>query len=690
METKKGVMIMNHNRQKKKKKNQLPIRVNLLFLFVFLLFAGLILRLGIVQIVEGEQFQRYAEATENVVSKTNTPRGIVKDKKGNVIVDNEPIFNLVYTRQPGLSGERLLEMAEILATFIDKETDAVTERDLKDYFIVSRGQARLIDEKITETERAEVEEDDLYELLLEKITDEDLATISDEEMEVAAIWREMNTGYSLSEQVIKEGVTKEEFALINEHLSQLEGIDVQPDGTRVYPYDDTLRGILGTTGKIPRENTDYYTARGYDLNDEVGTSGLEQQYEEVLSGVKEKKKYVTRRSGEVIDAPEVVDGRSGNELTLTIDMDFQKEVEEIVETHVRNSSAASRAYAVVVNPKTGEVLSLAGKEKSGGRIKDDVSSTYLQAFQPGSVVKGATVLAGFMHDVMSPGEVIYDRRLRFPDGTQKGSYRNMGPVNDISALEKSSNVYMFYVGMRLAGYGFDCRCWTGDKRGEEAYREGIQKFRETFHQFGLGVETGIDLPYEATGYRGTALSEIGLVMDYGIGQYDTFTPLQLAQYVATIANDGDRMKLHLVKEIREANPNSDKPGRLIERIEPQVMNRLNANPEHIKRVQQGFYRVVNGSGTARAYYNGLNVAGKTGTAEVGRKGSGMENSLFVGYAPYDDPEIAFSIVVPNVRRNSASGVTHQIGQDIVRAYYDLQDRPYTLNHTDRDQDSEAE
>lgn len=681
---------LNHNRKKKKKKNQLPVRVNILFLFVFLLFAGLILRLGIVQIVEGEKFLRYADATENVVSKTNTPRGIIKDKKGNIIVDNEPVFNLVYTRQPGASGEHLLESAKLLATFIDKETDAVTERDLKDFYIVLRGQDNLIKEKITDAEREEIGEDGLYELLLDKITDEDLANITKDEMEVAAIWREMNTGYSLSEQVIKEGVTKQEFAKINEHLTELDGIDVQPDGERVYPYGDTLSRILGSTGKIPKEKTDYYTVRGYDLNDEVGISGLEEQYEDVLSGIKEKRKYVTKKSGDVIDDPEVVDGKSGQELTLTVDMDFQREVEKIIEKHVGNTAAASRAYAVVVNPKTGEVLSLAGKRQSGGKMADDVSSTYLQAFQPGSSIKGATVLTGFMNGVMQPGETIYDRTLRLGT-TTKGSYRNMGPVNDLTALEKSSNVYMFYVGMRLAGYGYDCSCWTGDKSGTAAYIEGIQKYREAFHQFGLGVKTGIDLPYEATGYKGSAVSEIGLVMDYGIGQYDTFTPLQLAQYVSTIANDGDRMKLHLVKEIREANPNGDELGKLIKRIEPEVLNRLNASQDHIKRVQQGFYRVTHGSsGTASSYYKGLNVAGKTGTAEVGRKGSGMENLLFVGYAPYNDPEIAFSVVVPNIRKNAGSGITHRIGQDIVKAYNELQEKPYTLNNHDQKDSSKSE
>src|SRR5690606_17292584 len=173
--------------------------------------------------------------------------------------------------------------------------------------------------------------------------------------------------------------------------------------------------------------------------------------------------------------------------------------------------------------------------------------------------------------------------------------------------------------------------------------------------------------------------QIGLVMDFGIGQYDTYTPMQLAQYVATIANNGDRMKLHLVKEIRESNVNSDEPGKLVKRFEPVVLNRVNAKQEYIRRVQQGFYRVTHGhSGTAKGHYGGLKVVGKTGTAEVGRKGSGLENLIFVGYAPYDDPEIAFSIVVPNVRKNAGNAITHRIGKDIVKTYYDLKEKPYSL------------
>lgn len=641
------------------------------------------------QIVEGEKFIRYAEATENVVAKTNTPRGVIKDKKGNIIVDNDPVYNLVYTRQPNVSGESLLETAKLLAQIIDKETDKVTERDKKDYYIVSRGQKELIEKKISKKEQEEVGEDGLYKLLLDKITEKDLAEISKEEMEVAAIWREMNTGYSLSEQVIKEDITKEEFAVINEHLAQLQGVDVQVAGERVYPYGDTLRTLLGGTGKIPKEKRDYYAARGYDLNDEVGKSGIELQYEDVLSGIKEKKKYLTSRTGSVIDDPEIIPGQSGKELVLTVDMDLQKKVEKILESEIRKVGSARSAYAVVVNPKTGEILSLAGKAVKDGKMQDDLSSTYLQSFMPGSSIKGATVLAGFMHGVMKPGEYVYDRPLNFKGGGRISSVGGArGPVNDITSLEISSNIYMSYVGMRLAGYGFDCSCWTGDKKGEAAFNDAIQKFRESFHQFGLGVETGIDLPHEETGFKGKN-PQLGNVAHYGFGQYDTFTPLQLAQYVSTVANDGKRMKLHLVKEVREASTDGE-TGKLVKRFEPELLNHVNANQNHFDRVQQGMYRVTKGSrGTARAFYKGLPVAGKTGTAEVGKKGSGLENLMFVGYAPYDDPEIAFSVVVPNVR-GKGNGINNLIGQGIAKAYFDMKDKPHTLNTNGDESESDSE
>lgn len=663
---------MDNEQDRKKIKNYVPFRMNVLFLIVFVLFSILILRLGMVQIVEGEKFVRYAEATEDVVAKTNTPRGKIKDEKGNLIVDNNPIFNLVYTRKRDVSVQEMLEIAEKLAHYIEMDDSKVTERDLKDYYIISKGIQELSKDKLNEEEIAELEEDEIYELLLERVTAAELSEIDDAQREVVAIWREMNSGYALSEQVIKEDVSKREFAVINEHLSELDGVDIQPDGERIFPYDDTLSAVIGDIGQIPREKKDYYAAKGYDLNDEVGTSGLEEQYEEVLSGIKEKKKYVTDRSGNTVEEPVIIPGKRGKDLTLTIDMRFQLAIEEILEEEIAKNRRynVDSAYAVVLDPKTGAVRALAGKRYEGGEFKDDPSGTYLKAFAAGSAVKGATVITGMANGVMQPGEYIRDRKLTIGQQT-KGSYQDLGSVNDLTALERSSNVYMFYIGMRLAGYGYECNCWTGDKSGEAAFREGIEKYREMFHQFGLGVPTGIDLPYEATGYKGSAL-QIGLVMDFGIGQYDTYTPLQLAQYVSTIANGGYRMKPQIVKEIRDPGV-GDEPGKLVKRFEPQLMNRVNADPYYFERVQQGFYRVTHGSrGTAR----GVPGAAKTGTAEVGRKGSGLNNSLLVGYAPYDDPEMAYAVVVPEVR----GGTTNQaIGTRIVETYMEMKDEPYVLN-----------
>ena len=183
---------MDNEQDRKKIKNYVPFRMNVLFLIVFVLFSILILRLGMVQIVEGEKFVRYAEATEDVVAKTNTPRGKIKDEKGNLIVDNNPIFNLVYTRKRDVSVQEMLEIAEKLAHYIEMDDSKVTERDLKDYYIISKGIQELSKDKLNEEEIAELEEDEIYELLLERVTAAELSEIDDAQREVVAIWREMN------------------------------------------------------------------------------------------------------------------------------------------------------------------------------------------------------------------------------------------------------------------------------------------------------------------------------------------------------------------------------------------------------------------------------------------------------------------------------------------------------------------
>lgn len=650
---------------KKKKKKQLPFRLNVLFILVFLLFTALILRLGIVQIVNGTMYQKQVDATVNVVTESNTPRGKMFDRNGTLIVDNDPVFNIVYTRSSKVSQEERLDIARKLANYIDKSTDQVMLRDKKDFYILTRGREALTAEKLTDAEKEQLNDEEEYYVLLDRITDKELETLTSQELEVLAIKREMDQGYDLSKQVIKEDVTQEEFARVNEHLSELEGVDVEAAAKRVFPFQERLKALIGETKQIPREKQNYYTAREYNRSDIVGTSGLEKQYEPLLHGVKEKTQFVTDKAGEPIGVPEVMPGESGKDLVLTIDMAFQQQVETIIEEELLKARQlpgnedVNEAYVVSMDPKTGDMLSIAGKKYKNDTFQDALYGNYLNAFQVGSSIKGATVLTGYKHDVLSIGETIYDRPLRF-NGKVKGSWKNFGDINDIQALAQSSNVYMFYVAMRLAGYDYDLGYFTKDRQISEA----LTKMRQTFYQFGLGVPTEVDLPYEATGYKGQA-AELGHVMDFSIGQFDTYTPLQLLQYVSTIANDGYRVQPHFVKEMREPTTTGE-PGQLMQTVEPVVLNRVNVEQKYIDRVQEGM-RAVMTTGTASSYFEGLQAAGKTGTAEVDKE-KGLDNKILVGYYPYDDPKMAFAIVVPNVKEGAINDV---IGRRIVQTYSNM-------------------
>lgn len=674
--------------KKKKKRAQLPFRLNLLFFVVFLMFSILIIQLGIVQILNGESYQTEIDRTIQDVTKIPVPRGKVFDRNHNVVVDNKPMYSITYTPQKGVQAKDKLEVAEKLAEFIsmddEKRIDAITPRNKREYWYLKNEEEAV--KRLSEEEAADLKNAEQYNLILERITDEEIEGFTDEELEVIAIKRELDKASALTPQIVKnEDVTPEEYAMIAEHLSDLPGINATTDWDRVYPYEDVFNSFLGSITSqeqgILAEREQYYLARGYSRNDRVGRSGLEEQYEDVLRGRKEQIEYTTSKSGTVIDSTVIVPGERGKDLILTVDMDFQAEVDEIVGDElskiIRAHPYANRhmedALAVVMNPKTGEILAMSGQHynRETGEVENAAFKTIYDAHRPGSSVKGATILAGYESGIIVPGQTFNDQRMKIAGTPEKGSYRNLGWVNDYDALRLSSNVYMFYIALRMGGeYNYSYG------KAVDFNPAAFQEMRNYFHQFGLGVKTGIDFPFESTGYVGNDLIP-GLLMDYAIGQYDTFTTLQLAQYVSTIANDGYRVKPHLVQEIRNPVPYEDTLGAVYRRQETEVLNRIDMDNSEIRRVQEGFRQVFNASGgTARTHWgnNPHQVAGKTGTAENEVFVDGVkydtENLSLVGYAPYDNPEVAFAIIVPNIGKNSGDQVNHKIGKRIMDAYFD--------------------
>lgn len=644
------------DKRHKKKKNLLLFRLNSIFFVVFLLFVMLILRLGYVQIVKGEDYRKESEKTTTSTYTWNVPRGKMYDREGRVVVENEPIYTLTYSDSDNSSGESTLEIAEKLSKLIKVDTTKVRDRDKKDYWIQINEEEAL--SRVTDQEREELDDKEEYKLLLERITEADLATITEKEMQIYTIKAVMDSD-TASVKRIKEGLDTKEVAIVNERLSDLPGVDVKLDSQRKYVYGDTFKQIFGKVAAIPAESSSLYEALGYSLDDHVGKSYLELQYENLLKGTKEVQTTVMNRKGLITDRAITTTGQTGKDVVLTMDMELQQEVDKIVEEEFAKEPSANGAYVVMMNPKTGEILSISGKTREKGKIVDNTYGALFNAYAMGSTVKGATVLTGYQTGVISPGQVLLDTPITI-GGLTKKSWQTMGSINDLKALERSSNVYMFRIAMKIGKYDLSSK--TGFADPETAYAT----MRYYFSQFGLGVKTGIDLPNEATGYNG-GVQRLGNLMDLAIGQFDTYTPLQLVQYVSTIANDGYRVQPHLLKEVREPDHTSEGLGEVISAFETNILNRVDMSLNNIKRVQLGFRQVMAGSqGTAASYFKdaSYNPAGKTGTAQVKSK----YNLTLVEYAPYENPEIAAAIVIDNIA-SSGSAINKKIGRRILDAYF---------------------
>lgn len=684
-------MLTKRKLKKKKKKSHIPFRLNLLFLIVFFSFIALISRLAYIQLVKGDEFVALVQRTETTTAKKSVPRGSIYDSQGRILVGNKPKLAINYTRPADVKASTMLEIAKKLTTLISVDASELKERDLKDYWVATNPDK--VDSLLTAEEKKRIAKENLstsqtYEMQLAHIPADEL-NYSDAEKQVIAIFTKMNSAYALSTVTLKnEGVTEQEVAKISERLGELRGVDVDSDWDREYPMGDMLKTILGTVSSektgLPSDKVKSLLAQGYSLNDRVGTSYLEEQYETVLSGTKTVVKSQTNTKGEVVNSTETYPGKGGSNLVLTIDTEFQKKIEEIATKSVEamTDPAADRVYIVVMNPKNGDVLGITGKKKkfdenfNSTGIEDDALGAINNSFGMGSVVKPATVLSGYMDGAITlDNNTIVDEPIEFEASKPKSSWFNRNgkiELTDLDALERSSNVYMIKLAMKMGGQS------TYEKGGRLNINLSLfDKLREYYAQFGLGVRTGIDLPNEGKGYNGGTADAFS-ALDFAFGQFDLYTPLQLAQYMSTIANGGTRIAPRLVKEIHETSP-SGGIGNLEDVVPTKIMNSIQVSKEILGHIKEGLYRVTHGeNGTSAMTFRTYSpqVAGKTGTTEAfysgpnpAYKNEAVENSTFISYAPYDNPEIVVAVVAPYFKDGSPSDYAAKVAKQVYDAYF---------------------
>lgn len=663
-----------------------------IFIIIILCFSLIMIRLFYLEGIKDEDYKvALSSSKQKIITSSSSPRGRIYDRNYNLLVDNEAVKTIYYKKPKGITSKEEVSLAYKMSEILDIDYSKQSEDTLKEFWILlNEEDARDL---ITDKEKKlynerKLNDDDLLKLKKERITNEDLDKLNDLDKEASYLYYLMNKGYSYAEKIIKnKNVTEEEYAYVSENINLLSGFNTKLDWERIYLYGNTFKTILGKVSSdsqgIPKEVAEDYLKKGYSLNDRVGISYLEYQYEDYLKGEKATYRLNSDNSYELVSP-----GKRGNDIVLTIDINLQQSVEDILKEEVYNAKGEvntdyyNRSFVIVSDPKTGEVLAMAGKQvlfnDDGSKyIVDYTPGVFTLPVTPGSIVKGASIAVGYKYGAIDIGTVMYDECIKIKNTKEKCSWRNLGSLNDIKALQLSSNIYQFKIAMKVAGatYEYD-EPLSIDK-------SAFNKYRDMYASFGLGVKTNIDLPLESIGYKGDSTLP-GHLLDFSIGQYDTYTPLQLSVYINTIANSGTRLKPYLVKAIYAPSVDGETVfGENIYKKEPEVVGTVSLDEKYMKRIQEGFYAVMQGS-LGYGYMGLYNYsAGKTGTSQsfIDTDGDNIVDtetitSTFGGYAPYDNPKMSIVTVSPDVAHNNSnisytSSVNKRITAKVTNKFFEI-------------------
>ena len=476
--------------------------------------------------------------------------------------------------------------------------------------------------------------------------------------------------------VFAEGVDIDFISKVKEQ--GLSGVEIEAATVRTYNTEYAAH-LLGRVGAI--ENWDAYKdldldgdgTPDYEMDDTVGKEGAELAFESYLRGTAGVREVERNTSGKVVSEKWTTAPQPGDNVVLTIDIDLQKQVEDILSQAIPQlaSEDTEGAACVVMDVNRAEVLASASypsyhlatysadlAENSADPLKPFLNRAFQGVYAPGSTFKMVTAVAGLESGIIEPDTEIMDTGVYTyyqDDGPQCWYWRQYrrkhGLVNVSEALEVSCNVFFFDVGRRV----------------------GIQGLQEFAAKFGLGEPTGIEL-YEETGvmagpeytqsmgqtwYEGSTLS-------VAIGQESSqFTPLQLANYIATLVNGGTRYSAHLLKEVKSSDFSQ-----VLYTYEPEVLDSIDIQPENLDAVKAGMLALTTGKGSLARYFQDLpvQVGAKTGSAQVNAETE--SNAVFVCFAPYDDPQIAISLVV---EKGGSGSTLDSIAADILRYYFSAEE-----------------
>lgn len=655
----------------------------ILAVIISVVFAFFTYRLAQMQLIEGES---YLETAEKMTVKNVTitaARGEIRDRYGRALATNTVSYDVIFDKA-FLPDEKLNSTIEKLITLLGKADEEwidnlpITESEPFE-FTDEETAVLVMKSKLGLNTYATVQN------CLDEMTERfELEGYSgDIKRKIMGIRYEMlRKEYSYNNNyVFAEDVSEHTIAIVKENNFILQGVDINVSSKREYLSGTSMPHIIGTISSIYDGEYADLKEKGYKMSDKIGRSGIEKYFEDELKGVDGTKMIEQNSSGAVVSTTITDEPINGNTVKLTIDQKFQEDCQNLLEKYIKlqqeeqmnDTGYDCNAGAVVVmNTNTGEVISAAtypsydmetyyNDYKS---LESDTKNTPLfnraisGAYRPGSTFKPAVALAGLASGTITNESMVNCQQeyTYFEDHVYTClDYHSY--LNVVSGLRESCNIFFYDVGRRV----------------------GIGTLNQYCEQLGLGVSTGIEIPENIGVLDGyTYRKKIGLpwyigdVVQCSIGQGENkFSPLQLASYISTIANDGVRYSEHIIKEIDNYDGT-----KTISKTLPEILNVLDIGAQDVASVKQGMYQVVH-DGTGKVVFDGfhIDVAGKTGTAQVG---GGSENTLFVSFAPYEDPEIT---VVTVLEHGGFSRVNCYLAREIYEAYYKYRGTEYKSSET---------
>lgn len=675
-------------------------RYLIMYFCVIVISIVFIITLFNLQIINGEEYREQSEKRMLRTKTVTAPRGEIYDRNGVILATNKLSYDIrlykvrVNTKQ---QNDGILRLIEILDENSDKVYSTFPVNDTLDGFNFENEEEEKawkkevkLDENLTFNE--------VIDKYIEKYELEDYSKNRQKQIKMIEVKYEANlNGYSLfNSATIAKDISQNSVAKLGEEKYKIYGISIVSVPKRYYPGGNLLSHTIGYVSKISSTEYENKKNEGYNVNSVIGKAGVEQSFEKYLKGTDGVIKEETDSLGNVSSQTETTAAKSGNNVTLTIDYRLQKVAEESLLNTInglqngtlvgKKFSDANSGAAVVLDVESGEVLATASyptydiNKLIGGISVSDwnnltkdpltpmlnrvISGTY----SPGSTFKMLVGMAGLMNGKITVDEKYYDPGV-YPYGYHPKCWlytdRRMthGLINIEGAIKGSCNCYFYEVGRRI----------------------GISEIVKYSKLFGLGEKTGIELSGEVSGTIAGAdpNSEDGLkspwylgdTLSAAIGQSgSSFTPIQLANYISTIANGGKLNKVSIIKAIDNEVENTSISRDEINKYSSEYTGvnfeerNLNINSEYIDAIKKGMLSVTSETGgTSYIVFKNsdIQVAGKTGTAQVP---SGNNNGIFVGFAPYDNPKIA---VVAVIEHGGEGTYTANVVKPIMEEYFNI-------------------